>query len=342
MPRAETPNRIELTRRVKAAALELGFDDARVAPAKALTRDGEAFQRWLEKGRGGAMEYLADRPERRSDPELLLPGASSVLVLAAGYHGGKDSGREGTPPPGYGRVARYARGRDYHNVLGRLLKKLRKRLEGLAGRPVRSRSFVDAGPLLERAFAREAGLGFIGKHSLLIHRTLGSWAFLAAMVSDLPLVPDEQDGGNCGQCTLCLDACPTGAIVEPFVVDARQCLSYLTIEVKGPDFPEGSAESLHGWIFGCDVCQEVCPYNARELPAPRLEEAFSPGRGAGPALPLDEVQQLDDEEYRARFQGTPLMRPKREGLARNARLLSRERCEYRPSRRGPRGSSTAR
>jgi len=222
-----------------------------------------------------------------------------------------------TRSPGAGKVASYAWGRDYHKVIGKRLKRLAHRIEAMApGHHVRG--FVDSGPILERAFARRAGLGFIGKNTMLIHRYWGSSFFLACLVTDLDLLEDEPVPRGCGQCTLCLDACPTGAFRGPFVLDSNRCLSYLTIEVRG-DWPPGSPKDLHGWVFGCDECQSVCPYNRGEVPAVGAELASR--SGIEPSMNLDEILRLNEVAFLERFQGSPLMRAKWRGLQRNARAI---------------------
>jgi epoxyqueuosine reductase len=218
------------------------------------------------------------------------------------------------------RVARYARGRDYHKLIWKRLRALEAALAALSGRPFHGRTFVDTGPLLERALARRAGLGFIGKNTMLIHPLHGSYLFLATVLTDVELPVDEaQARVACGSCTLCLDACPTQAL-EPYRLDATRCLSYLTIETRAPVAPE-LRPAVGGWAFGCDICQEVCPYNRHATPT--REDAFAPARGAGGALDLAAVLAMGDTEpYLTAFAGTALTRAKREGLVRNACLAA--------------------
>lgn len=303
----------ELLRR---QALALGFDACRVTTAAAPDH-GEHFQRWLRAGQHGEMAYLARNADKRLDPQRVLPGARSIVTLAASYAAAQPpTGSEppaGTPPPPTGVVARYARFADYHHVLGERLRTFTAFLDQLGGPGTRSLWYVDTGPVLERELAQRAGLGFVGKHTNLISRQLGNWFFLAEVLTTLPLEPDAPEKNRCGSCTRCLAACPTQAIRAPFDLDARRCLSYLTIELKG-SIPTELRPAIGNRIFGCDDCLEVCPWNrfAREGNLMR--------RSARPDLAemnLLELSALDDTAFRRRFGGTPLVRVKRRGLIRN-------------------------
>ncbi len=294
---------------VQARAAELGFDLCRIAPARPVP-EVERYTAWLAAGYHGEMAYLARQAPRRADLQQVLPGVRSVICLAASYH---DPVATAEAAPGRGVVARYARYADYHQVLGRKLQELADHVNRLGGPDTRSRWYVDTGPVTERALAQRAGLGFVGKHTNLIHRTLGNWFFLAEILTTLELEPDSPERNRCGTCTRCLAACPTGAIRAPFVLDARRCLSYLTIELKGP-IPVELRPALGARIFGCDDCLEVCPWN-RFARAGRLMRAHVRPELAAPNLL--EWLALDEAGFRARFADTPLRRVRRRGLLRN-------------------------
>jgi epoxyqueuosine reductase len=300
----------ELTQRLERRAGEAGFDAVGVAAAGRLERDGKALQAWLGAGRQAGMRWMERDPGRRSDPRELLPGCRSVVTLAMNY---RPPGELGTPRDA-ARVALYAQGRDYHRVMGRKLRRLAEWLQEISGHA--ARSFVDTGPVLERAWAERSGIGWIGKNANLISRELGSWLLLGEILSAAALLPSPGPHGEfCGSCTACLDACPTDAFPQPGVVDARRCISYWTIEHRGA-IPEESRRGLGDWIFGCDICQEVCPWNlsfakpARHDPLERREDL----RGLEP----EQVLALDEAAFRERYSGTPLMRAKWEGMRRNA------------------------
>ncbi len=303
-----------LTQALKRRARDEGFDTVGVARAERLDRDAEVLRAWLRRDFHATMAWMARAPERRADPTLVLPGCRSVVVAAMGYYPGR--GRAATPP-GRARVALYARGRDYHRVLGTRLRRLGRWLEEVGGG--RCRVYVDTGPVLERAWAERAGVGWIGKNANLLQRDRGSWLLLGEILTTLELEPDPGPHPDfCGTCTACLDACPTGAIVEPGVVDSGRCISYWTIEHRGA-IPEGERGSLGEWIFGCDVCQEVCPWNQR-FASERSDDAFA-WREDLQGLDPVEVLALDEPAFRARFSGTALMRARWDGMRRNAALV---------------------
>lgn len=308
----------ELVTQIKLAAREIGFEVAGIASAEPLARDDDAFQEWRDAGFAAGMDYMTRRPELHAQPGALVPYARSVITLAVDYYA--------TAPPfehehRYGRVARYAWGRDYHDVVKPRLQALVSKIEQLAARPIHARCFVDAVPLLERAVAARGGLGFFGKNTNLLQPRSGSWFFLSEILLDLELPADDrQIKVSCGTCHRCIGACPTDAFPAPYQLDSRKCISYLTIENKGPIARELRA-AMGDWIFGCDVCQDVCPFN-RFASDTRWPE-FHPEAGAGPRLDLVEVLSItSDEEFRARFRGTPLTRPKRRGLLRNAAVVA--------------------
>jgi len=311
-PSATTADPVALTARLKAEARRLGFDLVGVCPA--VTPEGvHHLYRWLAAGYAGQMQYLESRAHAYEHPSHVLPDARSLLLLGAAYR----TEEPVAPQSGEGRISRYAWGHDYHDVLREKLHTLcdilRAEVPGANARGV-----VDTAPLLEREFAQLAGLGWVGKNTLILNKRLGSWLFLAAVLTDQVLDYDEPHAAShCGTCTACLDACPTQAFVAPYVLDARRCISYLTIELRDT-IPTELRSGLGGWVFGCDVCQDVCPWNRK---APRQETAaFMPAAGMNP-IDLVALFRMDEETFRATFRHTPLWRPRRRGILRNAALV---------------------
>jgi epoxyqueuosine reductase len=298
--------------RARALALESGFDLAGVAAADAPP-ELAFFSEWVARGHAGEMAYLTSQRERRADLRAAFPWARSVVSVGLQYD---------TPAPysiaaasGRGWIARYAWGDDYHDVMKTRLEALRARLVSEVG-PMESRVYVDTGPVVERAYAAAAGLGAWGKNTCLLHPEHGSWFFLGEVITDLEMEPDTPRPDMCGSCTACLDACPTGALVAPYVLDARLCISYLTIELKG-SIPEGHRADMGRHVFGCDICQDVCPWNRK-----RREEgevAFAPREGLM-APDLDALAALDDDAFREAFRRSPVKRAKRRGLLRNVAI----------------------
>lgn len=302
----------EAKRILEERAREAGFDLVGVMRAEPLEEGGERLREWQEAGMAADMGYMHRPVELLSNPKRLQKSAKSVVSLGVSYYPGEHP--ENTE--GGGRIARYAWGRDYHEVIKGRLIGLREELEEELGVRIKARGFTDAVPLLERSAAQHAGLGFFGRNSCLINGEAGSYFFIADLIVDLELEPDEPGTGTCGRCTRCMDKCPTGAIKAPGVVDARLCISYLTIENRA-DIPRDLRPLVSDWSFGCDVCQEVCPYNKRKATRSRWPE-FSEGAGAGPYLEIEEVLEIRSEEvFEHRFAGTPLTRPGRAGLLRN-------------------------
>ena len=315
-------SRDELTSALRSEALRLGFCFAGACAAVEPPGFGR-LREWLEAGYAGQMHYLADRLEAYRHPEHVLEGARSLLVLATDYRSVDTVKCE----DGQGRVSRYAWGLDYHDTLRERLNLLAEFHRGLTPE-AGVRGVVDTAPLMEREFAVLAGLGWIGKNTLLLTRKRGSWLCLSVLLTTEELDYDRPfTADHCGTCRACLDACPTGALVQPYVLDARRCISYLTIELR--DLPPSDLRSgTEGWLFGCDVCQEVCPWNRSANLEPidhTTSSAFRPLDGET-ALDLARLFRLADESFRARFRKTPLWRAKRRGLLRNAAMiLGRER-----------------
>jgi len=340
-PRADGDERAS---RVKALGLALGFDLVGIA-SPAVGRDTEFFREWIARGYAGEMGYLERREDERVDPAWLLPGVRSIVVVGLAYlprtkprtkprTGPRTAPRTGPKPgPGseppapavdevaLGRVASYAGGEDYHDVVKDRLRALATGIEALEGGPLEGRVYVDTGPVLERVFAARAGLGWIGKNTCLIHPKLGSRIFLGVLLSELPMPPDMPETDHCGRCRACLDACPTEAFAEPYVLDATRCLSYTTIEQRGPIDP-ALREGQGAHVFGCDICMDVCPWNrkpdAGPLPDPLGLRSRIASREEWRAPSLAWILTLDDDAFAAASRGTALRRSKRRGLIRNA------------------------
>ena len=320
------PPPAELNALVKDYAQEAGFDLARVATAAAFTKDRDTALARIKQGlMDGLPWYTPQRVMRGADPAQLLPGAKSIICLALNYYPADPANPPDTLDPESaagvnpaadrpsGQIARYARGRDYHRVMKT---RMRDYVTGLSARldlPIAARWYVDDGPMLDRAAAARAGIGWFGKNTNILTPQLGSWVFLGQVITDLDIAPDQPLPKTCGRCARCLPACPTGAIVAPYVIDNARCISHLTIENRGP-IPRPLRPLIGDWIFGCDLCQEVCPVNRKAQPAP--EPAF--GRHDLAAIDLIALLEMSDADFRERFQGTPIMRAKRVGLQRNA------------------------
>ncbi|MFO0904481.1 MAG: tRNA epoxyqueuosine(34) reductase QueG [Pirellulales bacterium] len=301
---------MDLAPRIKEAAIGEGFSLVGICRATTPASLPRLYE-WLDAGYAGEMRYMADRRDAYSHPQHVLEGVRSLVMLGWNY----STGPAPDAATGAGRVARYAWSEvDYHDLLHEKLKRLARQVQTWAP-AARVRGVVDTAPLLEREFAQLAGLGWVGKNTLLIHRQAGSWFFLAALLTDLDLPSDESwTTDHCGTCRACLDACPTQAFPAPYVLDATRCISYLTIELRGPA-PEPLREGLGDWVFGCDICQEVCPWNRR---APQSERPEMTPRPDLPRLELTSLFELDDESFRQLFRRTPLWRSKRRGILRNA------------------------
>ncbi|MEN1679837.1 MAG: tRNA epoxyqueuosine(34) reductase QueG [Planctomycetota bacterium] len=303
----------QVVSRLREQADRLGFPLFGVAPA-VRPPGADRLDAWLASGFAGEMQYLADRRDAYEHPDRLLPAARSVVVLGAPYR----TAEPVSPGPGEGRVSRYAWGDgDYHDWARDRLHQLADSLRELAP-AANTRCVVDTAPILERDFARLAGLGWIGKNTLLLSKPTGSYYFLAAIITDLALPTDEPFAADhCGTCTACLDACPTDAFPQPYVLDASRCISYLTIELRGP-IPNELRPGMGEWLFGCDVCQDVCPWNRK---APESDQSvFRPLEAMNP-VELADLFSLDDAGFRRRFRHTPLWRAHREGLLRNAAIV---------------------
>jgi epoxyqueuosine reductase len=303
--------RSQLTRRIKDRALELGFDLVGVAPVQE-SPELAFFERWIAEGYAGEMHYLLRNLKRRRDLQQVLPGAQSVVVCGLNYDTEypysttRDDATRGW-------IARYAWSADYHSVMQDKLTQLQAYVGALVPPTIASKLYVDTGPVVERVYARYAGLGWFGKNTCLLNTRLGSWLFLGELILTIPLTYDRPTPDHCGTCTLCIDACPTEAILEPYVLDSRRCISYLTIELKGA-IPEDLRPQMGNHVFGCDICQDVCPWNRKRH--------FTSEPGLQPRPPqvhphLEELACLTPAAFKQRFRGTALERTKRRGLLRN-------------------------
>lgn len=312
-PAVDPPSR-DLSHQIRQHARELGFELVGIVPATALHSEEERLREWLARGYHGDMSWMARDPEKRTDPRKVFPAARSVIVVALNYY----TPEQHSASPDSGKVSRYAWGDDYHDVVGGKLRDLlcwiQARVPAASGKVC-----VDIQPMLDKAWAVRAGLGWIGKHTNLITTELGSWVFIGELITNLDLEYDQEIiEDHCGTCNLCLEACPTGAIVEPYVVDSNKCISYATIELRAPEIPDPVAARLEGWLYGCDICQDVCPWNRFAQTTDKVSFAPRPGNVN---VDLSAVVELSAGDYAERFRGSAMKRAKLTGLQRNARTL---------------------
>ncbi len=301
---------------IKAFATSLGFDLVKITRADTLSDAGLYYEEWLKKGLAADMEYLKKDSSKRYTPEKILPGSKSIIVLGLNYYKKEHEFREPF------RIAKYAQGRDYHKVISAKLKKIGKYVEEISDTNPLSKSYVDFGPVMERAYAQKASLGFIGKNACIITREYGSYIFLAEILTTLELTPDKSTKwkGACGTCTRCIDICPTRAIKPDKTIDSNLCISYLTIENRG-DIPLALRPKIGNWLFGCDLCQDICPHNVRAQPT-KVQDFQSIPIGAQ-NISLSQILSIEtDDEFTQIFAGTPIMRAKRRGLIRNACVVA--------------------
>jgi epoxyqueuosine reductase len=291
---------------IKARARELGFDDCRVTTAQAPAT-GKKFEEWLARQSHGEMGWLERNSFKRVQPSQVLAEAKSIVTLAVSYHSQRFS-------TAVGGIARYARYKDYHDVLVEPLRALTEFVNAAGGAETKSLWYVDTGPFLERDLAQRAGIGFVGKHTNLISKQLGNWFFLAEIITTAEIEPDTAEKNRCGTCTRCLTACPTAAITAPFELDARRCISYLTIELKG-SIPVELRAAIGNRIYGCDDCLAACPWNRFATEANLMRPHFREDLNQPQLL---ELLELDDAAFKAKFKGTPMIRTKRRGVLRNA------------------------
>jgi epoxyqueuosine reductase len=305
-----------LAGQIKERAVEIGFQKVGIVPAVPLDAEGDRLKEWLERGFHGEMTWMEREPDKRTNPQVLFPGAKSIIVGVINYY---------TPhlhpeKIEQGKISRYAWGDDYHDVVREKLKELLAWIKTVEP-GVDGKICVDTAPLMDKAWAARAGLGWIGKHSNLITKEVGSWVFIGSLLLDIELEYDAQViDDHCGTCTACIDACPTSAISEPYVVDSRKCISYATIELRSDELPAEIASNLDGWIYGCDICQEICPWNRFEQPT--TEARFEPRHGET-SVELETVLSWTPEEYAERFRRSAIKRAKLRGLKRNAAHLKK-------------------
>ena len=304
----------EVARLIKERALVEGFEKVAIVPAFALNAEGARLRDWLARGYHGQMKWLERDPETRTDPRKLFPAARSLVVVAKNYY----TAAEHQNDPDTGKVSRYAWGDDYHDVVGArlhsLLSWIKENVPAAEGKVC-----LDIQPVMDKAWAVRAGLGWLGKHTNVITPEFGSWVFIGELLLNLELEYDtEQIEDHCGSCTLCIEACPTGAITEPYLLDSNKCISYATIELRAEEIPDEVKENIDGWLYGCDICQDVCPWN--RFAQLTDEGRFQPRAGNVNAA-LAAVLELQPETYAHRFRNSAMKRAKLAGLQRNARAL---------------------
>jgi epoxyqueuosine reductase len=298
--------------RIRGKARELGFTHVGIAPATPLDEEEARLREWIGRGYAASMEWIGRAAEKRGDPRLVLPGARSVIAVALNYY----TDHPHADRPGTGKISRYAWGDDYHDILTQRLSLLWEWILGECP-GAEGRMYSDTGPVMEKAWAQRAGIGWLGKHANVITADLGSWVFLGELITTLDLEHDMSATDHCGTCTLCIQACPTDAIVEPYVVDSARCLSYLTIEHRG-EIAGDLCSRFEGWIYGCDICQDVCPWN-HKFSTESPEPGFQP-RAHTLAPDLVAWSEMSSAEFTELFRGSPVKRAKREGLVRNVRI----------------------
>ena len=292
-------------------AHELGFDLVGFSRSEILSEESSHLQMWLDNGFNASMEYMKRNFEKRQDVKQILPSAKSVISLALNYY----TPNQHSTDSNTGKISRYAWGRDYHLVIWEKLSLLEEYFRSL-DENFESKSYVDTGPVMDKAWAVRSGIGWLGKNSNVINKEIGSWFFIANIITNCEFNYSEPIADLCGSCTACLDACPTNAIVQPYIVDANRCISFLTIENKGEISNEFKGK-FDNWIFGCDVCQDVCPWN-KKFSEPTMLQEFQP---KGTNLVLDEVINMNEEEFKAKLETSPIKRAKLSGLKRNAAFL---------------------
>ena len=302
---------VSLSEEIKQKALELGFQKVGIARAEKLEEEAEHLREWLNREYHGTMEWVAKNFEKRIDPKLVLPDAKSVISVAMNYYTDIQHGQD----EGVGKVSRYAWGDDYHTILNARLEKLMEFIRTKEP-AAQGKVYIDTGPVMDKAWAQRAGIGWIGKHTNVITQEYGSWVFLGEIILDIELDYDSPATDHCGSCTLCIEACPTQAIVQPYVLDSNRCISYLTIEHRG-EIPDELGEQFDGWIYGCVICQDVCPWNEKFSATTSMEEFYPREHNIAPKL--SEWAEMTQEEFSEKFKNSPMKRTKQVGLVRNVK-----------------------
>jgi epoxyqueuosine reductase len=303
----------EHTRLIKNKAAELGFLFCGISTARFLEEEAPRLESWLNRGLNAKLDYMANYFDKRLDPRLLVEGAKSIVSLAYNYYPSEHQREDSY------HISKYAYGVDYHFVVKDKMKELFEYIQEAIGE-VDGRMFVDSAPVLDKAWAKNAGLGWVGKHTLLLNPKHGSFFFVSELILDLELIPDEPIKDYCGTCTKCIDACPTNAIVEPYVVDASKCISYLTIELKDALIENNLQAQMSDWMFGCDICQDVCPWN--RFAKPHNEPLFQPNDSIL-NFSKNDWEEITEEVYREVFKNSPIKRAKFSGLTRNIQALKK-------------------
>ncbi|MHB1049402.1 MAG: tRNA epoxyqueuosine(34) reductase QueG [Bacteroidota bacterium] len=303
---------MNLTEQIKRKALELGFSKVGIARADILTGEGAQLTEWLNRGYHASMQWMEKNIDKRTDPDRIVPGARSVISVAFNYY----TPQQHSEDPKTGKISRYAWGDDYHIHVTKRIQMLFECILQLAPES-NGRYYVDTGPVMDKVWAARAGVGWQGKHTNIITKEFGSWVFLGEIITTLQLDADEPMEDFCGSCTACIDACPTDAIREPYVVDSNACISYLTIEHRG-EIAESLGKKFDHWVYGCDICQDVCPWNRFQQPTEHSE--FFPREHTIAPL-VEDLRKITQKEFSEKYKNSPIKRTKREGIARNADIV---------------------
>jgi len=312
--------KMQITNRVVSeTAASLGFDLIGFSAFVQLEKETENLEKWLQSGYNAGMQYMERNFEKRKDVRLILPEAKSIISLGINYY----TGHQHSNDENSGLVSRYAWGKDYHLIIWEKLDQLIQKLKEIDS-SFEAKTYVDTGPVMDKSWAVRAGIGWLGKNSNVISRKMGSWFFIATVITNYEFVPSRNVADLCGSCTACIDACPTNAIAQDYVVDANKCISYLTIENKG-EIDKSLSGKFENWIFGCDICQEVCPWN-KKFSVETNEKEFNPKEG-NKEIPLHLIENMTKDSFKQKFAGSPILRAKLKGLKRNAEFLHKKKSE---------------